>query len=271
MIGATWPAQLIDFAIKNQDDYVLIFEYTSGGVTRRRFVSPYKIHPGVFTLEGLCLTRQETRQFKIQNMRQIMLACAHDFVMPVEEMILRPVKADYQPALTLSDDKGAEFSPCRTWRYALWREWDFGSRCNRVAFVGLNPSTADETADDPTIRRCIRFAKDWGYDGLVMLNAYGFRATDPADLKAAADPVGPGNDEAIARLGRTVEMVVAAWGVHCSTAREQEICKIIGRTIHCLGFTKDGRPKHPLYLRADSKPVVFHAADLPKTVTQKNC
>ncbi len=86
--------KLIEHAIEYQDDYVLIFEYTSGGVTRRRFVSPYKIRPGVLTLEGLCLTRQETRQFKIQAMQKIMLACAHDFVMPVKEMLLVPVEGN---------------------------------------------------------------------------------------------------------------------------------------------------------------------------------
>lgn len=87
---------LIQFAIEQQDDYVLIFEYPSGGMIRRRYVSPYRIHNGVYTLEGLCLTRQEARQFKVKTMRHLMLACAHDFVMPVEEMVLRPVRAEYQ-------------------------------------------------------------------------------------------------------------------------------------------------------------------------------
>lgn len=95
--------ELIQFAIEQQDDYVLIFEYPSGGMVRRRYVSPYKIHCGVYTLEGLCLTRQEARQFKIDHMQKVMLACAHDFVMPVEEMILRPVRADYQVAPQMKD------------------------------------------------------------------------------------------------------------------------------------------------------------------------
>ena len=86
-------------------------------------------------------------------------------------------------------EKGARFSESRTHRYALWRIWEKGAPM--VMFVGLNPSTADETQDDPTIRRCIDFAKRWGYGGLYMLNIFAFRATNPKDMKAAADPVGP--------------------------------------------------------------------------------
>lgn len=151
--------------------------------------------------------------------------------------------------------RGAEFSPCRTWRYALWREWGFDGKF--VALLGLNPSTADEAIDDPTIKRCIRFAKDWGYDGLLMLNAYGFRATKPRVMKAATDPNGPGNDEAILIRIAQAELVVAAWGVHCEATRSQALLQLIGRTVHCLGKTKGGHPTHPLYIKADTKPEVF--------------
>lgn len=126
-----------------------------------------------------------------------------------------------------------------------------------IAFVGLNPSTATEFKDDPTVRRCKNFAKEWGFDGMYMLNAYGFRATDPKDMKASMDPNGPGNDKALAYRSSQVGLVIAAWGVHCPVEREQEICRLIGRTIHCLGRTKEGRPRHPLYLRSDCKPEVF--------------
>lgn len=152
---------------------------------------------------------------------------------------------------------GAEFSPCRTHRYVLWRRWGDVKSENLMMVIGLNPSTADETEDDPTIRRCIRFAKDWGYDGLIMMNAYGFRATDPRDMQAASDPIGPGNDEAFMRYRSQVSMIIAAWGVHCSLEREAQVCKNIDRQIHCLGKTKHGRPKHPLYIRADVKPELF--------------
>lgn len=152
-------------------------------------------------------------------------------------------------------DRGAEFSECRAWRYSLWRRWDW--QLDQVMFIGLNPSTADEREDDPTIRRCIRFARDWGYGGLLMMNAFAFRATDPKNMKAAKDPIGPGNDEALKFRQTQVGLIVAAWGAHCSPQRELEVCEIIGRPIYCLGKTKNGSPKHPLYLRADTKPELF--------------
>ena len=154
-------------------------------------------------------------------------------------------------------ESGAEFSECRTYRYVLWRRWDWQGYANQIMFIGLNPSTADETEDDPTIRRCLRFARDWGYGGLLMMNAFAFRATDPKVMKAAADPVGPGNDEAFGYRRSQVGMIVAAWGENCPAKREQRVLQVIGQTIHCLGKTKSGRPKHPLYLRADTKPEVF--------------
>ena len=159
--------------------------------------------------------------------------------------------------MILSEVKGAEFSPCRTWRYALWRRWDWQGYANQVMFIGLNPSTADETEDDPTIRRCINFAKSWGYDGLLMMNAYAFRATDPRKMKAAADPIGPGNDEALAYRAKQVGLVVVAWGAHGTPEREKRVCNVIARQIQCLGKTKTGRPKHPLYLRADTQLTTF--------------
>ena len=129
-----------------------------------------------------------------------------------------------------------------------------------VAFVGLNPSTADEHVEDPTVRRCIRFARDWGGCGLVMLNAYRLRSTDPAGLWSVADPVGDRNDAAISQWVRRCRMVVCAWGVHCKPNRAQEVVDLIraaGRQPMCLGVTKDGAPKHPLYLRSELLPVPY--------------
>jgi len=154
-------------------------------------------------------------------------------------------------------ETGAKFSDCKTYRYALWRYWNKRSQTDFAMFIGLNPSTADEVEDDPTIRRCIRFAKDWDYGGLVMLNAYAFRATDPKVMKAALAPIGPENDAALRKYGQQAGIIVAAWGAHCKELREQQICESIDRKIHCLGVTKHGRPKHPLYLRADTQPEVF--------------
>ncbi len=152
---------------------------------------------------------------------------------------------------------GAQFSRCRTYRYALWRRWNWRGYANQLMFIGLNPSTADETQDDPTVRRCIRFAKDWGYSGLVMMNAFGFRATDPKVMAAASDPIGPGNDRAFRTQRSQVGMVVAAWGNHCSVERAQRICKVINGPIHCLATNKSGQPKHPLYMAAKTQPKLY--------------
>lgn len=153
--------------------------------------------------------------------------------------------------------RGAVFSACRTWRYSLWRRWDQSPQCQMVAFIGLNPSTADETADDPTIRRCIGFAKSFGFGGLYMLNAYAFRATDPNVMQAAADAVGSDNDRYLNLCSGVSQLVIACWGVHCTAEREREVFSVVGKTLWCLGVTKAGRPRHPLYLRSDVKPVVL--------------
>lgn len=149
-------------------------------------------------------------------------------------------------------ETGADFSSCRVWRYTLWRRWEEPEYDSRVMFIGLNPSTADEVENDPTVRRCINFAKDWGYGGMFMMNAYGFRATDPKVMKAAADPVGPGNNEALASIANEADLIVAAWGNHCTAERASEICELINAPIMCLGQTASGMPKHPLYLRKDT-------------------
>ena len=149
------------------------------------------------------------------------------------------------------DGSSAVFSDDRVYRYELRRVWAAGPL---VAFVGLNPSTADETVDDPTIRRCIGFAKRWGYGGLVMVNLFAFRATDPRVMRAAADPVGPANDEHLERLTGEVDQFVAAWGAGGTYMdRDLAVLPIIGWHLRALGHTKDGHPRHPLYVRADAQ------------------
>lgn len=105
--------------------------------------------------------------------------------------------------------RGAKLSDDRLYRYGLWRKWDDRPK---VMFIGLNPSTADEVEDDPTIRRCIGFANSWGYGGIVVANLFGFRATDPTALQKATDPIGPENDEWLYRLADEAALVVGAWG-----------------------------------------------------------
>ena len=145
----------------------------------------------------------------------------------------------------------AVFSPDRVYRYELRRTWGPGPV---VAFIGLNPSTADETVDDPTIRRCIGFAKRWGYGGLVMLNLFAFRATDPRDMRAADDPVGPDNDRHLIAATSESGLVVAAWGVHGAYRnRDREVAGLLAWNLMALGLTRDGHPRHPLYVRGDAE------------------
>jgi hypothetical protein len=161
---------------------------------------------------------------------------------------------------------GATFSPCRTWRYSLTRaipDPEFG--CNgadgvggTLTFVGLNPSTADETTDDPTIRRCVRFARDWGFDRLKMVNLYAYRATNPHDLWTADDPVGPENDHNLSLAFGGSDRIVVAWGSNAQARRLERFEAIFrGWQFWALGLTKDGFPRHPLYMRADTQPFVY--------------
>lgn len=143
------------------------------------------------------------------------------------------------------------WSPCKRYRYVLWRTWGPGTK--PAMFIGLNPSIADETQDDPTIRRCKAFAKSWGCDSLVMTNLFAWRATDPRDMKAADDPVGPDNDAWIDRLAAIAHVKIAAWGVHGAFGGRDRIVAARIPDLMCLGLTKDGAPRHPLYLRSDAE------------------
>lgn len=160
-----------------------------------------------------------------------------------------------QSELHMGDTPIAEFSKCRKYRYTLWRRWGPGKYC---AFICLNPSTADETNDDPTVRRCINYAKDWGYDAFVMLNLFAWRATDPKDMKAQPDPIGDSNDWHILKTAKQAGIVVAAWGSHGThLRRDEEVMSLMLSNhiqLHGLAFTQDGNPRHPLYLKKTLKP-----------------
>ena len=146
----------------------------------------------------------------------------------------------------------AILSPCRKYRYSLTREWGTGLA---VLFVGLNPSTADETNDDPTIRRCIAFAREWGYARLHMANLFAFRATEPHDMMNASDPIGPENDKHLLTLANDSILTVAAWGVHGTYGgRHAKVRRMLLR-LHYLRLTKYGHPGHPLYLPKTLRPV----------------
>lgn len=145
----------------------------------------------------------------------------------------------------LLGDMGAVFSPCRRYRYALWRRWGAGEYC---LFIGLNPSTADETDDDPTTRRCKSFAAAWGYSAVCMANLFAWRATDPAEMRRASDPVGPANDAVLSAVHSQAGISIAAWGTHGHhLARGPTITREYQPLYH-IGLTRGRCPRHPLYL-----------------------
>ena len=147
----------------------------------------------------------------------------------------------------------AKLSRCRQYRYALWRTWDDSKPY--VMFIGLNPSTADETVDDPTLIRCMNFTKSWGYGGVCMANLFAYRATDPADMKAAENPIGSQNNKWLKALAEDAGLIVAAWGNDGSYLGRSEQVKKRLPDMQCLKMNKSGEPAHPLYQRADVVPV----------------
>ena len=151
---------------------------------------------------------------------------------------------------------GATFSPCRRWRYLLWRCWD--GKKPVANFLMLNPSTADEVKLDPTCSRARDFAERWGYGALIVTNVFGWRATDPDDMKAAKDPVGPGNDAAIVKAAKGSAIVVCAWGNHGKflerSARVRAFLDKGKIELHSLRVNANGEPAHPLYLPGSLRP-----------------
>lgn len=151
----------------------------------------------------------------------------------------------------------ATFSACRTYRYQLWRRWGEITE-PYCMFIGLNPSTADEIKDDPTVRRCINYAKTWGYGSLCMTNIFAFRATDPKEMMKSKDPVGPENDIFLKESAKNAGIIIAAWGKDGKYKnREKEIIKTI-KNLHCLKINGDGSPSHPLYLKKTLTPIKFN-------------
>ena len=151
---------------------------------------------------------------------------------------------------------GAVFSPCERYRYKLWRVWDPARPLGCVMFLMLNPSTATDAEDDPTIRRCVGYARSWGYGGLYVGNLFAYRATDPTELRRAADPVGPDNDRALRAMVVQAALLVTAWGNHGARygRRVQEVLGLVEQTLYCLRPLSTGQPAHPLRQRKDIRP-----------------
>ena len=150
----------------------------------------------------------------------------------------------------------AVYSDCEAYRYRLERVWGPGGR---VLFVMLNPSTATEVQNDPTVERCERRARALGFGAFAVANIFAYRATDPRVMRGVADPVGPGNDAAIVDLAGAADMVVCAWGTHGAHlgrgAAVEALLRRQGRDLFHLGLTLAGAPKHPLYIGYAAPPV----------------
>lgn len=167
----------------------------------------------------------------------------------------------------------AIISECGTYRYRLGREaHDAFATRGAALFIMLNPSTADASLDDPTIRRCMSFAKSWDCNGIVVANLYALRATDPAALWVHGDPIGPTNDAHLYQLAKEHETIVCAWGVNAKPDRVEAVTKIFSGRLHrlmCLGVTKSGAPRHPLYVRGDQPLIEWPAKPQPDQPAQE--
>ena len=171
--------------------------------------------------------------------------------------------------ITRSHTKGdapstAVYSDCERYRYSLTRVW--APKGRRVLFVMLNPSTATEVQNDPTVERCERRARHLGYGAFRVTNIFAWRATDPRDMRAAVDPVGPDNDAVLRQGADWADAIIAAWGVHgAHLGRGPAVADMLrgGRTpLFHLGLSRDGHPRHPLYLAYTQRPLRWNDAAL---------
>lgn len=152
---------------------------------------------------------------------------------------------------TPSPDAGAIFSECLRYRYHLWRQWrELTASAGFVLWLMLNPSSATELVLDPTLTRCKGFTQRFGFSRFEVVNLYALRSTDPKALLAEPDPVGPSNDLVIRACMEKATVIVVGWGAFPMAAnRARRVVELAeGKQLHCLGTTKDGHPRHPLYL-----------------------
>lgn len=153
--------------------------------------------------------------------------------------------------------KTAWISTDGVYRYALTRIWE--PRDRELTWIMLNPSTADAEVDDPTIRRCMSFARRWGYGGITVANLFALRSTSPKMLRSHPDPVGPKNDIMLQEIGTYSPVVVAAWGTNGRLMDRDLAVRRIVPNLFALGFTKNGSPLHPLYVHGDTQLVKWDA------------
>jgi hypothetical protein len=157
--------------------------------------------------------------------------------------------------------RGAKLSPCKRYRYYISRIWDPSPESGYVLFIGLNPSTADHTKDDATVRRWRSLAKEWGYGGFYAINLYAFRATKQTELWKAEDPVGAKTNFWIEVIMKRCVYALACWGVGDRMKRGPKVARLLSKRfmeIHCLTKTNEGHPHHPLRLSKSLQPVIWH-------------
>ena len=146
----------------------------------------------------------------------------------------------------------AIFSPCRKYRYALWRIWD--EKKPIAMFIGLNPSKANEKENDPTINRCISFAKSWNFGGLYMTNLFAYCTSSPSIIKSIHDPIGKDNDMWLKIIQKKTSIIMVAWGNQGRYLnRSKKIIKLFSK-LKCIKKNRTGEPSHPLYLKSNLKP-----------------
>jgi len=155
----------------------------------------------------------------------------------------------------------AQYSDCERYRYALTRVWDPAGR--KALFIMLNPSTATEFQNDPTVERCERRARALGFGAFRVTNIFAWRDTDPRKMRAAADPVGPENDETISQSCLWADQIIAAWGTHGEHLNRgpkvTSLLRATGLPVSHLGLTQAGHPKHPLYIAYSQQPQLWES------------
>ncbi|MEL6554591.1 MAG: DUF1643 domain-containing protein [Cyanobacteria bacterium J06621_11] len=174
--------------------------------------------------------------------------------------------ADSSRQLIQPIERTAIFDQTGDYRYQLGRRWH-SQKDHEVAFVMLNPSRADHTKDDPTLRACIQFAQKWGYASLSVVNLFGYRTPHPRELKQAKDPVGPENDAYVLRAVAQAQKVVLAWGNDGGLLGRDRMMlqqlKPYQAKLHYLQRNRSGQPRHPLYIPRSTTMQAFGSSGWP--------
>lgn len=197
---------------------------------------------------------------RLDPKRTALIAAGRDVIVSLPKQERFIALADAKAVLS-NEESGAIFDPQRSYRYLLWRQWQRDSES--ICFIMLNPSTADAHHTDPTIARCIAFAKKWGFGGLEVVNLFAFRSTLASRLAKVRDPVGRHNDYFLRQFAAGKRMVVLAWGNHgLLKDRHSAVIEMLTKDghaskLHHLGMTRFNQPRHPLYVKAMIEPIAF--------------